>query len=154
MNNLDETSESWDALESWLQTEEGRAVSAANLDSQGLRTIISFQASTLDWVATEDFQARLSQSLSAIADEADGSYEIRLSGRSLITAQVTADVAGFSNRFNRYWPGDSGNAGKEYRTQEGYRSRSSTWVCNLDSIDLGRCLGIRNHGNDRISFEF
>ncbi len=93
LNNLDETPGSWDALESWLQTEEGRAVSASNLDSQGTRTIISFQASTLDWVATEDFQARLSQSLSAIADEADGSYEIRLSGRSLSTAQVTADVA-------------------------------------------------------------
>ena len=92
LNNLDDES-SWSSLESWLQTDEGRNISSPNLNSGATRTIISFQAATLDWKATEEFQAELSKSLTDIAEDQDTSHQIRLSGRSLILAQVTADVA-------------------------------------------------------------
>ena len=80
-------------LETWLFTEDGRNVSSGNLNSDASQTVISFQAATLDWQATADFESDLSANLADIADESDGDFTVQLSGRSLILAQVTADVA-------------------------------------------------------------
>ncbi len=84
--------DSWGALEYWLlQTDEGRELSAGILSSSGDQTVISFQASTLDWSATSEFESQLSSSL---ASEVEGSeFTLRVSGRSLILAQITSDVA-------------------------------------------------------------
>ena len=93
MNNLGDDEESWDMLRIWLLTEEGRNISSGNLNSQATQTVISFQASTLDWQATADFESELSSELAKLSEDKDGDYTIKLSGRSLILAQVTADVA-------------------------------------------------------------
>ena len=93
MNGLSDDESSWSALETWLLTEEGRNISSGNLNSDASQTVISFQAATLDWQATADFESDLSANLADIADESDGDFTVQLSGRSLILAQVTADVA-------------------------------------------------------------
>ena len=93
MNGLSDDESSWLALESWLLTEDGRNVSSGNLNSDASQTVISFQAATLDWQATADFESDLSANLADIADESGGDFTVQLSGRSLILAQVTADVA-------------------------------------------------------------
>ena len=93
MNNLGDDEESWDMLRIWLLTEEGRNISSGNLNSQATQTVISFQASTLDWQATADFESELSSELAKLSEDKEGDYTIKLSGRSLILAQVTADVA-------------------------------------------------------------
>lgn len=93
MNNLDDDEASWNELKAWLLSDDGRNISAGNLNSQGMQTVISFQASTLDWQATADFESELSATLAELAEDRDGDYSIKLSGRSLILAQVTADVA-------------------------------------------------------------
>ena len=83
---------SWENLEYWLlQTDEGRKLSAGVLSSSGDQTVISFQASTLDWSATSEFESRLSSSLSSEVEDTD--FTLRVSGRSLILAQITSDVA-------------------------------------------------------------
>ena len=74
-----------------LQTDEGRDLSSGILSSSGNQTVISFQASTLDWSATSEFESRLSSSLSNEAEDTD--FILRVSGRSLILAQITSDVA-------------------------------------------------------------
>ena len=93
MNDLSDDESSWLALESWLLTEDGRNISSGNLNSDASQTVISFQAATLDWQATADFESELSANLADIADDSDGDFTAQLSGRSLILAQVTADVA-------------------------------------------------------------
>jgi len=93
LSNLDADSASWNELATWLQSEDGRNLSAANLNDKGTRTIISFQAATLDWKATVDFQETLTSALDTIAEQGGNEYNIRLSGRSLILAQITEDVA-------------------------------------------------------------
>ena len=93
LEDLDDGTNSWVTLETWLQSEDGRNISSSNLNEDGTRTIISFQAATLDWKSTEEFQASLSKSLEKIAEGEDNEFQIRLSGRSLILAQITADVA-------------------------------------------------------------
>ena len=93
MNGLSDDESSWLALESWLLTEDGRNLSSGNLNSDASQTVISFQAATLDWQATADFESDLSANLADIADESGGDFTVQLSGRSLILAQVTADVA-------------------------------------------------------------
>ena len=55
------------------------------------QTVISFQASTLDWSATTVFQEEVTESLNDVTD--GSSFSASLSGRSLILAQITADVA-------------------------------------------------------------
>ena len=93
MSGLGDDESSWAALETWLLTEEGRNISSGNLNSDASQTVISFQAATLDWQATADFESELSANLAEIADDSGGDFTVQLSGRSLILAQVTADVA-------------------------------------------------------------
>ncbi len=93
LTNLDGNDDSWGALESWLLSTEGRNISAGNLNSDATQTVVSFQAATLDWKSTADFESALSSDLSQLTTDYDGKYTIQLSGRSLILAQVTADVA-------------------------------------------------------------
>ena len=66
---------------------------SGTLNSRATQTIISFQAATLDWQATADFESELSGDLADLAKESDGTFTVKLSGRSLILAQITADVA-------------------------------------------------------------
>jgi predicted RND superfamily exporter protein len=93
MNQLDDSDVTWGMLKIWLLTEEGRNVSSGNLNYDATQTVISFQAATLDWEATAEFESELSDSLSSLEDDRVGEYSIQISGRSLILAQVTADVA-------------------------------------------------------------
>ena len=93
MNLIDsDNSGGWEELSNWLlNTEKGRSLSSGLFSSSGDQTLISFQASTLDWTATTVFQADMTESI----DQATygSSFEASLSGRSLILAQITADVA-------------------------------------------------------------
>ena len=93
LTNLGDNDDSWGELESWLLSTEGRNISAGNLNSDATQTVVSFQAATLDWKSTADFESALSSDLSQLTTDYDGKYTIQLSGRSLILAQVTADVA-------------------------------------------------------------
>ncbi len=93
MNNLDDSDSSWDSLENWLLSEAGRNISSGNLNSDATQTVISFQAATLDWQATADFESSLSDEMMKISKDNSEEYSIQLSGRSLILAQITADVA-------------------------------------------------------------
>ena len=82
----------WEELSNWLlSTDKGRELSSGLFSSSGDQTVISFQASTLDWTATTVFQDDLTESI----DQATygSAFEASLSGRSLILAQITADVA-------------------------------------------------------------
>ena len=93
MLSLDDDQSSWLDLEQWLLSEAGRNISSGTLNSKASQTVISFQAATLDWQATADFESELSDDLADLAKDSDGDFTVRLSGRSLILAQVTADVA-------------------------------------------------------------
>ena len=50
---------------------------------------------TLDWAATVELAESIEEALNALADDTDG-FTLRLSGRSLINAQTTSDVASAS----------------------------------------------------------
>ena len=79
--------QSYVELESWLlNNETGRDISFRYLSPDGQQSVISFQTSTTDWKATVNFVDELSDSLSEHG-------EFRLSGRGLILAQVSEDVA-------------------------------------------------------------
>ena len=93
MSALDDDDANWQELEDWLLTSDGRNISSGTLNSRATQTIISFQAATLDWQATADFESELSGDLADLAKESDGTFTVKLSGRSLILAQITADVA-------------------------------------------------------------
>ena len=93
MSALDDDDANWQELEDWLLTSDGRSISSGTLNSRATQTIISFQAATLDWQATADFESELSGDLADLAEESDGAFTVKLSGRSLILAQITADVA-------------------------------------------------------------
>ena len=93
MAQLSDDETSYIGLKSWLMTEEGRNLTSGNLNQDSTQTIISFQAATLDWQATADFESELSNDLTSHTEENYTDYNIRLSGRSLILAQITADVA-------------------------------------------------------------
>ena len=93
MVSLDDDESSWLDLEQWLLSEAGRNISSGTLNSKASQTVISFQAATLDWQATADFETELSDNLADLAKDSDGDFTVQLSGRSLILAQVTADVA-------------------------------------------------------------
>ena len=82
---------SWLSLNSWLtETPEGRSLSAGMLSSDGKQTLVSFQAATLDWSSTNAFESDLSTELS---ESMEAGFTADLSGRSLILAQITSDVA-------------------------------------------------------------
>ena len=68
-------------------------MSSSNLNSDATQTVISFQAATLDWQDAVDFESELSSRLSDVSEINDNNFEAKISGRSLILAQVTADVA-------------------------------------------------------------
>ena len=93
LNQLDDSNTSWDMLKTWLLSEDGRNISSGNLNSDATQTVLSFQAATLDWGATVVFEGKLSDGLSQLEDERENEYTIRISGRSLIVAQITEDVA-------------------------------------------------------------
>ncbi|MDP6742239.1 MAG: MMPL family transporter [Candidatus Thalassarchaeaceae archaeon] len=79
--------QSYVELEYWLlNNETGRDISFRYLSPDGQQSVISFQTPTTDWKATVNFVDDLSNSLSE-----HGEY--RLSGRGLILAQVSEDVA-------------------------------------------------------------
>lgn len=93
MSNLGNDESSWKNLESWLLSDDGRNLTSGTLNSKASQTLISFQAATLDWQATADFESALSSDLDELAQDSDGEFIVKLSGRSLILAQITADVA-------------------------------------------------------------
>lgn len=90
-------SNGWSELSNWLLTNEtGRQLSSALLHSNGQQTLISFQANTLDWQATVDLNERIEELLSQVEAEIPDDGTLKVSGRSLINAQTTSDVAASS----------------------------------------------------------
>ena len=88
------TSEGFDQLEAYLlENSSGRDLVDLLLYTDGQQTIISFQANTLDWQATVDFEEALSESLEDASSSVEGTFSMELSGRALILAQISADVA-------------------------------------------------------------
>ena len=98
MLNIDSGQEqAWADLADWLLVNEtGRQISSALLHSNGKQTLISFQATTLDWQATVDLNHRIEQILSEVEQDIPDEGSLRVSGRSLINAQTTSDVAASS----------------------------------------------------------
>ena len=93
MNGLD-SDEGYSQLKAYLlEDETGRAIVDSLLYIDGEQTIISFQANTLDWQATVDFEEALSKSLQSASSDVEGEFSMELSGRALILAQISADVA-------------------------------------------------------------
>ena len=76
-----------------LENATGREIVDSLLYTDGQQTIISFQANTLDWQATVDFEEALSASLEDASTTVEGDFTMNLSGRALILAQISADVA-------------------------------------------------------------
>ena len=84
----------WQALETWaLENTTGIELTKSFLARDGEQTVISFQGDTLDWAATVEFAEGIEAALKEMADDIDESFMLRLSGRSLINAQTTSDVA-------------------------------------------------------------
>ncbi len=87
----------WNDLSNWLlENETGRNLSSAQLHTNGQQTLISFQANTLNWQDTVDLTKRMEQLLTEIEEGFTVEGELRISGRSLINAQTTSDVAASS----------------------------------------------------------
>lgn len=87
----------WLALETWaLENTTGIEMTKSLLARDGGQTVISFQAETLDWAATVAFAERMEAALVVMSGDIDESFTLRLSGRSLINAQTTSDVANAS----------------------------------------------------------
>ena len=93
LENIENDDSVYTDLKSWLLGEDGRNISSGNLNSDASQTVISFQAATLDWQDSVDFEVDLSSKLSDVSKENGDNYEAKISGRSLVLAQVTADVA-------------------------------------------------------------
>ncbi|CAI8267607.1 MAG: Putative membrane protein YdgH [Euryarchaeota archaeon UBA443] len=88
------TSDGFDLLKTYLlENTTGRELVDSLLYTNGQQTIISFQANTLDWQATVDFEEALSASLKEASATVEGDFSMELSGRALILAQISADVA-------------------------------------------------------------
>ena len=98
INDIDAgQSGAWDELSDWLLVNQtGRQISGALLHSDGQQTLISFQATTLDWQATVDLNNRIESILADVEQQVPDEAELRVSGRSLINAQTTSDVAASS----------------------------------------------------------
>ena len=94
MSNLSSDVGSYQSLKTYLlEDSTGRNITDSLLYTDGQQTILSFQASTLDWKDTVDFETGLSDALATSASSVNGSYSMELSGRALILAQISADVA-------------------------------------------------------------
>ena len=76
-----------------LENQTGVETTKSLLARDGEQTVLSFQADTLDWGATVDLAESIEASLEQLSDEAGDGFDLRLSGRALINAQTTADVA-------------------------------------------------------------
>ena len=63
------------------------------LARDGEQTVLSFQADTLDWAATVDLAESIEAALADLEEDISEEFTLRLSGRSLINAQTTSDVA-------------------------------------------------------------
>ena len=79
-----------------LDNETGVETTKSLLARDGTQTLLSFQADTLDWGATVDLAESIEASLEQLSAEAGDDFTLRLSGRALINAQTTADVASAS----------------------------------------------------------
>ena len=89
--------QAWADLEAWsMNNVTGVETTKSLLARSGEQTVISFQADTLDWSATVDFATSVEAALAELSVEAGDDHELLLSGRSLIQAQTTADVASAS----------------------------------------------------------
>lgn len=93
MTEIESDESAYGSLKDWLLSSDGRNISSGNLNSDASQTVISFQAATLDWQDAVDFEVSLSEKLADVTEDHQGNFDAKLSGRSLILAQVTADVA-------------------------------------------------------------
>ena len=154
MNGLDDA-EGYSQLKAYLlEDEAGRAIVDSLLYIDGQQTIISFQANTLDWQATVDFEEGLSNELKSASSDVEGEFSMELSGRALILAQISADVAisaitstaiVFHHFIRPHFDSIYSNA--KFPT-----SSSSRWS-HLDSTDYGGYVGLWNHGSCWLSIE-
>ena len=84
----------YDDLLTWsLENTTGIEATKSLLARDGLQTVLSFQADTLDWGATVELAESIEAALTDLSAQAGDDYTLRLSGRALINAQTTADVA-------------------------------------------------------------
>ena len=76
-----------------LQNETGRAIVDSLLHIDGEQTVIRFQANTLAWEATIEFEENLSTTLTSVSNDFEGNFSTELTGRGLVRAQISADIA-------------------------------------------------------------
>jgi len=139
-----------------LENATGREIVDSLLYTDGQQTIISFQANTLDWQATVDFEEALSASLRDASTTVEGNFTMNLSGRALILAQISGRRSHFSDYINRYRCVydfvriDHHSVHPHTKHQAG----RSTWWRDLDSFDHCGHVGIWHHGDCRLSIEF
>ena len=89
--------EGYAALKTWsLENETGIEATKSLLSRDGEQTLLSFQADTLGWSATVDLAESIEATLNELSTEAGDGFTLRLSGRALINAQTTSDVASAS----------------------------------------------------------
>ena len=87
----------YDDLRTWsLENETGIETTKSLLARDGEQTVLSFQADTLGWSATVELAESIEATLADLSDEAGDAFNLRLSGRALINAQTTSDVASAS----------------------------------------------------------
>ena len=87
----------YDALRAWsLENETGIEATKSLLSRDGEQTLLSFQADTLGWSATVDLAESIESALEELSTDAGDGFTLRLSGRALINAQTTSDVASAS----------------------------------------------------------
>ena len=86
--------QAWDDLLAWsLDNATGIETTKSLLARDGEQTVLSFQADTLDWAATVDLAESIEAALADLEEDISEEFTLRLSGRSLINAQTTSDVA-------------------------------------------------------------
>ena len=84
----------FDTLLAWsMLNETGIEATKSLLARDGQQTLLSFQADTLGWSETVDLAQSIEAALDELSDEIGDDYTLRLSGRALINAQTTSDVA-------------------------------------------------------------
>ena len=89
--------QAWDDLLAWsLDNATGIETTKSLLARDGEQTVLSFQADTLDWAATVDLAESIEAALADLEGDIGEEFTLRLSGRSLINAQTTSDVASAS----------------------------------------------------------
>ena len=79
-----------------LENETGIETTKSLLARDGEQTVLSFQADTLDWGATVELAESIEATLEQLSEDAGEAFTLKLSGRALINAQTTADVASAS----------------------------------------------------------